>query len=322
MTKYPDLFNRLMEPFHPDNVRSRTGTGGKNYDYLTARSVMNRLDDACGPEAWWDDYVASEKSVLCRLTIRLPDGTQVTKCDVGGFAGMSDTADDEKSGYSDAFKRAAVKFGIGRYLYKEGFPIFGPAPEAAVEPTPQAPPTTKPKDTRSYWQMICDAKERRSNVGGDDYSSSDVHWMLVVMAADAKKITIPTSNVTATSLASMEKLYAAEPRFVIDALIQFVGKKIAPNHIDRLFEHEREGGKPLPDDRDLSTFLYAETTMHGRGNREDAIAYLCAELKTDKEGARTRFALPATRSQVLDSLRRYLDDHPTTLPPIKQGAAA
>ena len=85
---------------------------------------MNRLDDILGPANWWDDYIPQENSVICRLTIRLPDGTTLTKCDAGGYAGMSDSGDDDKSGFSDAFKRAAVKFGIGRYLYRDGVPRF------------------------------------------------------------------------------------------------------------------------------------------------------------------------------------------------------
>ena len=37
---------------------------------------------------------------------------------------MADSGDDDKSGYSDAFKRAAVKFGVARYLYRDGVPTF------------------------------------------------------------------------------------------------------------------------------------------------------------------------------------------------------
>jgi hypothetical protein len=82
------------------------------------------LDDVVGPTNWWDVYDPGEKSVVCHLTIRLPDGTALTKCDAGGFAGMSDAGDDEKSGFSDAFKRAAAKFGVGRYLYGDGVPNY------------------------------------------------------------------------------------------------------------------------------------------------------------------------------------------------------
>src|SRR5436305_6196841 len=111
---------------------------------------MNRLDNVLGPENWWDEYVASENSVLCRLTVRLPDGSTLTKCDAGGYAGMADSGDDDKSGYSDSFKRAAVKFGVARYLYRDGVPSFAsertpaePAPAPPPNPVPQPPPATE-----------------------------------------------------------------------------------------------------------------------------------------------------------------------------------
>ena len=90
-----------------------------------------------GPENWWDDFVPLEHSVICRLTIRLPDGTVLTKCDAGGYAGLADPGDDDKSGFADAFKRTAVKFGVGRYLYRDGVPKFardGLTSSAELEP--------------------------------------------------------------------------------------------------------------------------------------------------------------------------------------------
>lgn len=140
MTKHAELFALLASPFEPGEVKHRPAGGGRQLSYITARTVMNRLDTVLGPESWWDSYEASEKSVLCRLTIRLPDGQELTKADAGGYAGMADSGDDDKSGYSDAFKRAAVKFGIGRHLYGDGIPNFGPASPAPA-PAPQPPPT-------------------------------------------------------------------------------------------------------------------------------------------------------------------------------------
>jgi hypothetical protein len=84
--------------------------------------------------------------VICRLTIRLPDGTTLTKSDAGGYAGMPDSGDDDKSGFSDAFKRAAVKFGVGRYLYRDGVPRFVQdhiALAAAADPVHHAPATER-----------------------------------------------------------------------------------------------------------------------------------------------------------------------------------
>lgn len=123
-TKFPELFADLAAPFvEPDQVKARQ-QAGRQLHYITARTAMNRLDDVLGPENWWDEYEAHEHSVLCKLTICLPDGSTLTKQDAGGYAGMSDQGDDDKSGYSDAFKRAAAKFGVARYLYRDGVPEF------------------------------------------------------------------------------------------------------------------------------------------------------------------------------------------------------
>ncbi|MHC5540487.1 Rad52/Rad22 family DNA repair protein [Singulisphaera rosea] len=157
MTQHPDLFAALAAPFDPSEVKVRSQSG-RQLSYITARTVMNRLDEVLGPENWWDRYVPGENSVLCELTIRLPDGSTLMKSDAGGYAGMADSGDDDKSGYSDSFKRAAVKFGVARYLYRDGVPSFVreryPAdghPEAAeahvasTSPPPQASQATSGK---------------------------------------------------------------------------------------------------------------------------------------------------------------------------------
>lgn len=144
MTKYPDLFAALAAPFEPHEVKIRSAQGGRQLHYITARTAMNRLDSVLGPENWWDEFVPLEHSVQCKLTIRLPDGSTVTKCDAGGYAGMADQGDDDKSGFSDAFKRAAAKFGVARYLYRDGVPAFVREREPALEAAPPAQPDPAP----------------------------------------------------------------------------------------------------------------------------------------------------------------------------------
>jgi hypothetical protein len=154
MTQHPDIFAALAAPFATHEVKVRQ-QAGRQLHYITARTAMNRLDSVLGPENWWDDYIPSEHSVLCRLTIRLPDGSILTKADAGGYAGMSDQGDDDKSGYSDAFKRAAVKFGVARYLYRDGVPEFVQArvagenlaagePQQSISSAPPAPVAEPP----------------------------------------------------------------------------------------------------------------------------------------------------------------------------------
>jgi hypothetical protein len=124
VSQYADIFAALAAPFENDEVKQRKGPGNRMLDYVTARTTMNRLDDVLGPENWWDEFVPLDNSVVVRLSIRLPDGTVLTKTDAGGFAGMEDAGDNEKSGFSDGFKRVAVKFGVGRYLYRDGIPNY------------------------------------------------------------------------------------------------------------------------------------------------------------------------------------------------------
>jgi hypothetical protein len=143
MTQFPDLFAALAAPFESHEVRTRTQSN-RQLHYITARTAMNRLDSVLGPENWWDEYLPGENSVLCRLTIRMPDGSTLTKADAGGYAGMPDQGDDEKSGFSDAFKRAAVKFGVGRYLYRDGVPTFVKEREPILTQAPAAEPAPAP----------------------------------------------------------------------------------------------------------------------------------------------------------------------------------
>jgi hypothetical protein len=140
VTKFPDLFAALAASFENHEVKIRPAQGGRQLHYITARTAMNRLDSVLGPENWWDEYVPSQNSVLCKLTIRLPDGSTITKADAGGYAGMADQGDDDKSGFSDSFKRAAAKFGVARYLYRDGVPQFVREREPGVETIPAVSP--------------------------------------------------------------------------------------------------------------------------------------------------------------------------------------
>ncbi len=152
MTQFPDLFAALAAPFTAREVKMRSAAGGRQVPYITARTAMNRLDDVLGPENWWDEYQPLENSVVCKLSIRLPDASVVTKSDAGGYAGMSDSGDDDKSGFSDAFKRTAAKFGVARYLYRDGVPTFVREREPGVDHSPaREAPTGRTAPARRAW---------------------------------------------------------------------------------------------------------------------------------------------------------------------------
>lgn len=91
---------------------TKTGDKALALAYIDARDVMDRLDDVCGSENWQDRYEFHGTRTICYLSIRV-DGEWITKAD---GAGDSDV-EAEKGAISDALKRAAVKWGVGRYLY-------------------------------------------------------------------------------------------------------------------------------------------------------------------------------------------------------------
>lgn len=91
--------------------------------YIDARLVMDRLDDVCGVDGWSDKYkLLPDGSVLCKLSIWVfasgQEPVKITKCDVGSPSEQPDGGDRLKAACSDALKRAAVKFGVGRYIYR------------------------------------------------------------------------------------------------------------------------------------------------------------------------------------------------------------
>lgn len=187
MTQYAQLFTALSAPFGRNEIKTRP-QGGRQLQYITARTVMNRLDEVLGPESWWDEYQPLEHSVICRLTIRLPDGITLTKSDAGGNAGMSDTGDDEKSGFSDAFKRAAVKFGIGRHLYGDGVATFKAAPEPAKATNGNPPADPEIAQQYSAWAKAkCEEVNRK--------------WLADIAASPTKNPKAPAEIVNSFQLA-------------------------------------------------------------------------------------------------------------------------
>ena len=119
-------FDKLKAPFHPDQIHWRVGATTKDKKkgmalaYLDARDVMDRLDDVVGPNNWSANYSAVNGVTVCYLTLYMPrcttTGYREEVCKADG-AGATDV-EGEKGAMSDAFKRSAVKFGIGRYLYR------------------------------------------------------------------------------------------------------------------------------------------------------------------------------------------------------------
>lgn len=116
------LTAELSACFDPQDVKfkpqSVKGNRALALAYIDARAVQARLDEVLGVEGWQDDYtIVADGSVVCKLSCRL--GSEwVSKMDVGSPSEQPDGGDRLKAAFSDALKRTAVKFGVGRYLYR------------------------------------------------------------------------------------------------------------------------------------------------------------------------------------------------------------
>lgn len=98
----------------------RVQSFSKNYNsaqcvaYIDSRDVMNLLDEVVGKEYWQDDYKLIDGKLIAGIGIFNKELNQwIWKWDTGTESNI----EKEKGQMSDAFKRAGVKWGIGRFLY-------------------------------------------------------------------------------------------------------------------------------------------------------------------------------------------------------------
>jgi|ERR1044072_5489959 hypothetical protein len=113
----------LAMPFEPGDIEWRVQQAGYTKDgkkiwaqvlaYVTNRAIQERLDDVCGIDGWKNVYEkAPDGGVMCGISVKFTD-EWITKWD-----GAENThVEAVKGGLSGSMKRAAVQWGVGRYLY-------------------------------------------------------------------------------------------------------------------------------------------------------------------------------------------------------------
>ena len=113
-----EIETKLKAPFRPDEIEYRISaktadkTKGLAVAYIQARAVQNRLDEVLGFTNWKNEIIETANGKICGLSLRIND-EWITKYDGADNTKIEAT----KGGISDSLKRAAVQWGIGRYLY-------------------------------------------------------------------------------------------------------------------------------------------------------------------------------------------------------------
>lgn len=167
------MLKQLKQPFDPKFVKWRVGATNKEKTmgialaYIDSREVKKRLDDVCGLFGWQDHYVPLDKGFICELGIKF-ENEWVTKSDAAGYTKVEPV----KGGASDALKRAAAAWGVGRYLY------YLPNVWVAIKPKgdsyelaeiPELPDWAKPGQVER-WEDVAEL-QAEANSGEDDTST-------------------------------------------------------------------------------------------------------------------------------------------------------
>ncbi len=118
---WDEISKGLQEPFNPADVdfrvqgRVNEQTGrAQVVAYIDARMVQDRLDQVVGAGNWsfdWEPLVIDKGEIMVTKGILTING--VSKAD----AGTASNFEQSLGAVSHCFKRAAVHWGIGRYLY-------------------------------------------------------------------------------------------------------------------------------------------------------------------------------------------------------------
>lgn len=161
--QWDDIKHALEMPFPVSKIHWRVGstnakklnckpweaTKGIALAYVDARDVMKRLDDVMGPR-WQCRYPILDSGLLiCDVGLKINDEW------IWRSNGAGDTqVEAEKGKASDAFKRAAVLWGIARYLY--ALPNkWVDLENGKIKTSPQLPPWATPEG----YQNIIDGRK-------------------------------------------------------------------------------------------------------------------------------------------------------------------
>lgn len=171
------MLKQLKNPFDPKFVKWRVGatdsakTKGIALCYIDSREVTKRLDDVCGIAGWQTKYVPIDNGFICELSIKVGD-TWITKSNSAGYTKVEPI----KGGASDALKRAAATWGIGRYLYylpNVWVKIKPQGKSYVLAEIPELPEWAQPNNNIERWEDVAELELDESS-GADEIDTIDV----------------------------------------------------------------------------------------------------------------------------------------------------
>ncbi len=151
----------------------------RELDYVTARYVQDVLDDVCGPQNWQSKFEDTPGGVRCGIGILVGTGEEATwvwKFDVG----TPSSIEPVKGAHSDAFKRAAVQWGIARDLYDERDEDHSPDKDEPERPISERTSRAASGGRSARYAPRTDEDERMHDRHEDDDDDDGESWVCPV----------------------------------------------------------------------------------------------------------------------------------------------
>lgn len=235
-----------FRPLRADEIEARVSTvsekGVSILLYKDARCDMQILDETVGPENWKKSYTLIGQELFCSLSIRVHD-EWIEKQDAGEYTDRtlrsieyatkngkpivspSLVPNEPKSRASDAQKRAAFAWGIGRELYTAPF-IWVPADKANI---------TKDRNGNA----TCNTRFSVSEIAYDEHRR--IYYLVVVDAKTKKPVFTwgekPAPDMLPTLTKKLNETGIPE-KFVLDAFKVEKLTEIAPEKIVKMCSEE------------------------------------------------------------------------------------
>lgn len=196
------MLMQLKNPFDPKFIKWRVGATNREKDkgialaYVDSREVMKRFDEVCDLDGWQSRLISTEGGFICEIDIWIGD-RWVTRANAAG----NTKVEPIKGGASDAFKRAASSWGVGRYLYylpNIWVPIKAQGNSYVLAEIPELPEWAKPGAV-SNWQDVAELE-------ADASSGADV------------------SDVVDIVIANLDEIRAVQTEDELDKLVQQMAK--------------------------------------------------------------------------------------------------
>jgi hypothetical protein len=155
--------------------------------YVDARDVAEHLDSIIGAENWCDTYQEIKGRIYCSIGIKC-GGEWVFKSDVG----TESNTEKEKGESSDAFKRAAVKWGINRDAYRVGIVKL----PAKMYGKTYYPISDKGKFLKGQELFdLCNSLAKVEDLDNYDIDTTEIDVMDIIALFERKKPELPDSMI-------------------------------------------------------------------------------------------------------------------------------